>query len=513
MKLGAIFTDNMLLQRDIPIKVFGTGDGVAKISFRGETVTAKSVDGKWCASLKPCRAGGPYSMEIDLDGEVITLRDILMGDVYIAGGQSNMEMPLFKTDQGFEEAKHCANDNIRYYTVPRRYKPGSDNTSWHFVDMRTCDMPWAKCDEESALNFTAIGHYFAKFINEATDVPVGIISCNWGGRRIEPFIPKEYFYESDVLKAQMEEFEAYVSGLNMDEYEEKYKEFEKAIDRFVTEKKSGHMEFTRRVGLRASSPHTLVSDMPYPERGPYDSVSPSTLWNSMFETIVPYGIKGLLWYQGESNGMELDYTEKYLIFLKALRERFGCDIDAYAVELAPWMGDIPSYMQQPMDRFVTENNWAFLREQQQKATEIGERNYLATTMELGDSYDIHPLNKRDVAYRLAIKAMKYTYDMDVKADQPLYDSVEFIGGKAYITLRHGEGLYGVTDAVNMYIAGADKVLHRAKVEIQDDGRLCVYSQDVPEPVLVRYAFDTNYFGQHLYNDAGLPLAPFRTDKF
>ena len=232
----------------------------------------------------------------------------------------------------------------------------------------------------------------------------------------------------------------------------------------------------------------------------------------MFETIVPYGVKGLLWYQGESNGVELDYTEKYLVFLKALRERFGCDIDAYAVELAPWMGDIAEYMKQPLDRFVTEGNWAFLREQQQRATEIGERNYLATTMELGDTYDIHPHNKRDVAYRLALKAMKYTYGMDIKADQPIYDSVEFKEGKAYITLKHSEGLFGEADGVNMFIAGEDKVLHRAKVEIVSDNRLCVYSEQVSEPVLVRYAFDMHYFGKHLYNDAGLPMAPFRTDR-
>lgn len=512
MKLAAIFTDGMVLQRDIPIKIFGTGDGSVKVTFCGETVSAESADGKWCTTLSPRSAGGPYNMEIELDGETTTLNDILMGDVYIAGGQSNMEMPLFKTDQGFAEAKHCANDNIRYYTVPRRYKPGSDNTSWHFVDMRTCDTPWARCSEESALNFTAIGHYFAKFINEAVNVPVGIISCNWGGRRIEPFIPKEYFYDSDVLKAQMEEFDAYVKSLDMDEYEKKYKRFELDLDRYVKEEKQGHMEFTRRVGLRASSPQTLTATMPYPEKGPYDSVSPSTLWDSMFEPIVPYGVKGLLWYQGESNGMELDYTEKYLIFLKALRERFGCDIDAYAVELAPWIGDINGYMKQPMDRYVTENNWAFLREQQQRATEIGERNWLATTMELGDNYDIHPLNKRDISYRLALKAMKHTYGMDVKADQPLYDSVEFREGKAYITLRHGEGIYGVTEAVNMYIAGEDKVMHRANVEILGDNKLCVYSDEVAEPILVRYAFDMNYFGQHIYNDAGLPLAPFRTDR-
>ena len=513
MKLAAIFTDSMVIQRDMPIKVFGTGDGTAKVTFMGETAVAEAKDGKWCAALAPRQAGGPYTMDIELDGNVVTLNDILIGDVFIAGGQSNMEMPVFKTEGGFDEAKYCANDSIRYFTVVRRYKPGADNCSWHFVDMYTCDTPWQKCCEESALNFTAIGHYFAKYINKEIGVPVGIISCNLGGRRIEDFIAKEYFYGNHVLDAQIKEFDRHNSQLDMDAYEQKYAEFEKCLERYVTEEKAGHMEFTRKVGLRASAPG-IETVMPYPEKGPYDSVSPSTLWNSMFATIVPYGVKGLLWYQGESNGNELDYTEKYLTFLKCLREKFECDIDAYAVELAPWIGNMTEYMQQPMDRFVTENNWAFLREQQQRATEIGERNYLVTTQELGDTYDIHPHNKKDVAYRLALKALKYTYGMDIKADQPVYKSVEFADGKAYITLDHAQGLYGYGEArgVNMYIAGDDKILHKATVEILSDYRLCVYSDEVTNPVLVRYGFDFYYFGRHLYNDAGLPLAPFRTDK-
>ncbi|MBQ8526173.1 MAG: hypothetical protein IJ460_05610 [Clostridia bacterium] len=512
MELAPIFTDSMVIQRDLPIKVFGTGDGTAKVSFMGETVSATAENGKWCATLSPRPFGGPYTMSINLGGEEFAINDIMIGDVFIAGGQSNMEMPLFKTEYGFEEAKYCKNDNIRYFTVARRYKPGTDNHAWHFVDMYTCDTPWQKCCEESSINFTAIGHYFAKYIHAETNVPVGIISCNWGGRKIEAFTAKEYLYSNPVTERLIKEFDEHNSSLDMEQYEIKYTKFLEDIKKYVTEIKLNHMEYTRNVGLCPAVLKSGSNDMPYPEYGPYDSVSPSTLWESMFSTIVPYGVRAFLWYQGESNGTEPDYTSKYLALLECLRDNFECDMDAYAVELAPWLGSINACIRQSENILVEGGNWAFLREQQQLATETGKKNYLVTTQELGDMYDIHPKNKKDVAYRLALKVLKYTYGMDIKADQPVFRSAEFAGGKAYITLDHADGLFGNVNEVLMYIAGKDRVPHRAKVEILPDNRLCVYSDAVPEPVLVRYAFCMHYFGMHLYNDAGLPLAPFRTDK-
>lgn len=512
MKLAAIFTDSMVIQRDLPIKVFGTGEGTASVSFMGETASAVAENGRWCVTLSPRPFGGPYTMEINLDGEEIVLSDIMLGDVYIAGGQSNMEMPLFKTEYGFEEAEHCANDNIRYFTVARRYKPGVDNYAWHFVDMYSKDTPWQRCSEESSLNFTAIGHYFAKYINSATDVPVGIISCNWGGRKIESFTDRKYLYQNPDTEGLIREFDEHNSKLDMEQYEIKYEKFLKDIQNYVTTVKAGHMELTRAIGLRASVEKIGCSDMPYPETGPYDSVSPATLWDSMFATIVPYGVKGFLWYQGESNGGERDYTSKYLTLLRCLRENFECDMDAYAVELAPYIRGIIGCKNQ-LDNPLTEgDNWAFFREQQQLATQIGTKNYLVTTQGLGDMFDIHPMNKKEVAHRLALKVLKYTYGMDIKADQPLYKSVEFKDGKAYITLENADGLFGDVSKVVMYIAGEDRVPYRGDVTILPDNRVCVYSEDVPEPVLVRYGFCMHYLGTHLYNDAGLPLAPFRTDR-
>ena len=512
MKLASIFTDSLVLQRDMPVRVFGTGNGKAVVSFCGNTAKAQAQDGKWCVTLPEVPYGGPYTMEIDLNGEKKVLKDILVGDVFLCCGQSNMAMPLFQTQYGYEDARTTNNDNIRYFTVPRRYKPGADNHGWNFVDLYDCDIPWQKSCEEAALRFSAIGHYFAKYIYEQTQVPVGIVSCNWGGRKIEPFIDKKYLYDNPDTSKLIEEFDQYCDSLDMEDYEKKYAEFLSAMENAIQTTRKDYIKETEKLGIRPATQRYTAADFPAPVYGPYDSFSPSTLWQSMFATIVPYGVKAMLWYQGESNGYDMDYTSKYLTFLECIRENFQQDIDAYAVELAPFMQDTNLMAERLSDPLAKEQNWAFLREQQQDAVKKGTKNYLVTTIDLGEMFDIHPRNKKDVAYRLALKVRKYTYGEDIPADQPVYSSVEFKEGKAYITLENGDGLYGNTGMVAMQIAGSDKIPYPATVEIAEDGRLCVYSDKVPEPVLVRYGFDMYYFGGYLYNNANLPLAPFRTDR-
>lgn len=513
MKLAPIFTDKMVLQRKLPIRVFGTGDGSVTVSFNGETVSGKSESGQWLITLSPLEAGGPYEMDIDLNGEKIILSDILIGDVFLAAGQSNMEMPLFKTESGFDDSLNCKNENIRYFTVPRRYKKGVDNYGYHFEGILQCDRPWEVCDIDSALHFSAIGHYFAEYIEKELNVPVGIISCNWGGKRVESFLKKSYFYDgTDSMKKQIEVYDNYLQSLDMEEYERTFETFVKKREDYMKEVHSDVFGDTKIVGVYAAAAKAHLNGCPISPKGPYDGVSPSTLWDSMYSEIVPFPFKAMLWYQGESNVGDTDYTEKYLTFLRCIREEFMCDIDAYTVEIAPYLPDYNNLVKFPMDYFLTNQSWPHLREQQQKAVTVGERNYMITTQGLGDIYEIHPKRKKELAHRLAKKVLKHTYKMDIDADQPIYKNAEFTDGKACITLDNADGLFAKWENVNMYIAGSDHILHKAKVELLPDNRLLVYSDEVKEPILVRYGFCMHYFGEHIYNSAGLPLAPFRTDN-
>ena len=192
------------------------------------------------------------------------------------------------------------------------------------------------------------------------------------------------------------------------------------------------------------------------------------------------------------------------------------DMPFYAIELAGYAhpdGGIEAQISD--DRFVTEEipcNWAYNREQQQEATRVGENNYLVTSMELGDTMNLHPIQKKELAHRTVLKVLKYTYGFEIQADQPIYRSASFEGDCVRITLDHAEGLFCPhLKHVKMFVADESHVLKRAEVRIEGE-ELVVRSKEVDHPVLVRYGFDFYYDGCHIYNEAGLPLSPFRTDS-
>lgn len=515
MKIAEIFNNSMVLQRDMPIKIFGSGKGSVTVEFDGETATAVSDGEKWCVELKSRSFGGPYEMNIDLNGEKIKFSDIMIGDVWLACGQSNMELPLYKTEGGIKESEQYKNDNIRFYTVPRRYAKGRTVWDWYYDAEGDEGYLWRKCEGEASAYFSSVGYYFSKEIQAATDVPIGVISCNWGGRRIETFVDREHSMECDALRPDLEDFEAHNATLDMDEYNKDYELFEKNIKEYYTLRdKISNYELVKKIGVRAAASHPESASCPLmPNRGPYDSYSPTNLWETMFDELVPLSVKGMLWYQGESNDQDTNYIDKYGAFLKCIRDNFGYNMPVYAIELAGfvcwWMpgGGIHE------DNYVADKGFALIREQQQKATEIFDNNYLVTTMDYGDLYDIHPPQKEEVSKRLAKKALKYTYGFDIEADQPIYKSVRFEGSKAYITFEHGEGIYcECPDQIGMFIGGADKKLYPAKLEIVGDNLICLQSDEVRKPTFVRYAFGNYYLKKHIYNRVGLPLAPFRTDK-
>lgn len=509
MKIASIFTDGAVLQADMPIKIFGIGSGIAKVSFLGEEVEGFFEGEEWCLTLSSHQYGGPYELTVVLNGEENVFKDIYIGEVWIAAGQSNMEMPLFRTEGGFDEALHCHNDKIRFFTVPRRTQSDKPIYGWHFIKSDGQDTPWQICDKQSALSFSAIGYYAAKELNQKLDVCIGVISCNWGGRAIEPFIAKEYFESVPSLQSFMENYNQEKADIDYDEYLRAHSEALEKRKQTYDSIDYDEIEEVRIKGIRATTSGPYIHPLP---KGPYNESSPSVLYESMFRRIMPFGARGMLWYQGESNGY-YGYAEKYAAFMDSMRKGFeNQDMKFYAVELASF-GSIWSCDRQTTDdRFVEGENWAFLREQQQKATEQYANNYLVTTMELGDYLNIHPFNKRDVAHRLVLKLLKYSYGYEISADQPIYRSVEFSENRAVITLDNAQGLFiTYPGEVKMYMSDDSHKLYRAQVEIRDD-KIYLYSPEVKNPSIVRYAFDSYYIGAHIYNNAGLPLAPFRSDS-
>ena len=513
MKLSSIFTDHMVIQQGMPIRIFGEGKGKVTVDFLGKVTEYISEEDKWCITYPEESYGGPYDMKVTLDDETVILKDIYIGEVWIASGQSNMEMPLFRTEYGINEARHSKNDMIRLFTVSRRRKKDDRCYGWHFEKTTGEDTPWQLCNEDSSLHFSAMGYYVAKELQEKLGVAVGVISLNWGGMPIDTFIKREYFNKFDCLKPLLEEYNKMVAETDMEEYEKKYSEGLKEWEDFYNKLDYDEVEEVREKGVMATTGAPLVPTPQMPH-GPYSPSVCGCLYDSMTSRIAPYGIKGVLWYQGESNQSE-GYLEKYLTYMDCMKDTFkNKDLKFYATELASF-----SYFwhevkaQKSDDRFVTENNWAFTREAQQKATEVADNNYLVTSMGLGDLYDIHPFHKRELAHRMSLKVLKYTYGFDIYADQPLFKSAKFEGSKVFIKLDNSDGLNCRRDlcGIKMFVADESKQLKKANVEIVNDG-LVLTCDEVKNPTIVRYAFDFAYSGCHIFNKAGLPLAPFRTDK-
>lgn len=505
MKLSSIFTDHMVLQAHQPIRIFGEGKGNVTVSFLGKTASIFSKEEKWCIELPSMEYGGPYSMRINLDDEKIVLEDIYVGEVWLASGQSNMEMPLFRTEYGLEEAKQSKNDMLRFFTVPRRFEKNTVNHWWHFECCESKDTPWQLCCEDASLHFSALGYYVAKELQKKLNVAVGVISCNWGGMPIETFIKREYFNRHPVLEQRLEQFNREIESIDYDRYLLDLENAKEKLREHCNSIGYDEIDKVRQLGVRATSgmPDNKPWKLPF---GVYKPGEPGVLFESMFERIVPFSVKGMLWYQGESN-QSADYLNKYLVFMECIRDEFKCpDIKFYAVELASYCLE-----ETAADEFVSGNNWAFTREQQQKATEFDKNNYLVTSMELGDICDVHPIQKKELAKRIYMKILKHSYNFNILAEQPTFKSAEFKDGKAYIYLNNADGLYSNNlSKVKMYICDKTRILKQADIEIENDV-LILSNQEVENPEVVRYAFNWCYTGGHIYNKAGLPLAPFRTD--
>jgi len=506
MKLENIFQNGMVFQREKPIRIFGTGEGTAKAELCGSSAISERTADGWIITLPSMPAGGPYTVKLELNGTAAELKDVMIGEVFIASGQSNMEMPLFRTQCGFSDAKYCDDDGIRFYTVPKRFKDGVPCMNRHFESLPNTDGPWQKCTEESALHFTAIGFYFAKHIRETLNIPVGIISCNWGGRAIRTFIPYEKFLTEPILAADLERYKNACASLPEEEYEEKFNTYIKELeeqcilhsDTFENAKLYGH-----GYAMAHDAFGKVATPAPY---GKYAADRPGGMWQTMIRHICPFSTRGVLWYQGESDSPSRIYFEKYSIMLESWREKFlDPELPFIAVELAPYRRPGRFNPQPDNDGF------SFIREQQQRAAKELKNSYLATVIDCGDEFDIHPQNKKTPAERMWRLAYKYIYGGSVEADAPEYESHTFLeDGAAIIKVKNAKRLFA-SGIREFWIAGEDGVFYPANAVLAGDTAIRARAPKVKEPKYIRYAFFPFPQVGYLYNESGLPLMPFRTD--
>jgi len=444
--LHGLFTDNMVLQRDRPVPVWGWTQPGKKVTVTVADQCQSAVtgaDGKWLVRIGPLPAGGPYTIAIT-GPRSVTLTNVLVGDVWLCSGQSNMEMGIGAAKNGSAEIARATNSMIRLFTVPKRIsaEPQADvDNHWLVCSSQTVSLGYWQ-------GFSAVGYFFGRKVQEDTGIPIGLIQAAWPGTVAEA-------WTSETALRTMPDFVPALTDL---------------------------------AGMKQVEPNTVT-----------------VLYNGMIAPILPFGIKGVVWYQGESNtGRARQYRTLLPTLIRDWRARFGAgDFPFLIVQVA-------NFTDTPQDPTRAER--AEIREAQRLTAQSVTNCGMAVTIDIGEPLDIHPKDKQEVGRRLALSALALTYGKKVMYSGPVFTSLKREGGKVRVSFYHTDGglvakggkLPGFT------VAGEDRRFVSADAVIDGD-TVVVSSPSVAHPVAVRYGWADNPTC-NLYNGAGLPAGPFCSDQ-
>ncbi|HRJ71556.1 MAG TPA: sialate O-acetylesterase [Terrimicrobiaceae bacterium] len=473
--LAPLFRDGAVLQHGKPIAIWGTADAGEKVtaSFLDQRrETAADAKGNWRVDLDPLRPSSvPETLSVKANNTV-QVRDILVGDVWLCSGQSNMAWPV-KASRNFAEESAAANyPQIRCFRVETKTLPQpSETASGH----------WETCSPATVGAFTGVGYFFARDLHQALQIPIGVIDASYGGT------PVEAWMSGDALRSNPE-FSAVFQRWSdaMAAYPERAKRFEPELAAW-----KATQEADRKAGKATKS------RQPRGPVGPDSKMAPSGLYHAMIHPLIPYGLRGFLWYQGEANApLFNEYGKLFTTLIRTWRGAFGQgDLPFFFVQLANWnVRTDPTGVQ-----------WAFLREAQTAALRLP-ATAMAVTIDVGDPRRIHPENKQEVGRRLALIALAQVYGRTVESAGPSFRSARVEGSEMRITFARAEKL--ILQDLNpsgFELAGSDKVFHPATARIEGTG-ITLAAPAVPQPVAARYAWSNN-------PQSSLTAAPFRTDDW
>jgi sialate O-acetylesterase len=487
VKLPAVFADNMVLQREMRIPVWGTADPGEQVTVtvddqRG-TATA-DAEGRWKTEVGPVLSGGPYEMTVTGKNR-ITFRNVAVGEVWICSGQSNMEMAVgnsTKTWGGVRNAQEeIASGNfpmIRHFAVKKAVagKPQKDLQG-----------QWVVATPETVGEFTAVGYFFGREIHKTLGVPVGLIHTSWGGT------PAESWTSAPALAA-----DPALASIVTD-WEKKLADYPVALEKYRQQ-----LSEWNQAAQKAEAEGEPAPEQPKAPDNPYGNPwRAAGLYNAMLAPLIPYGIRGAIWYQGESNaGRAEQYRKLFPAMIQDWRRAWS-------------QGDFPFFFVQLAgfeNIWGAKDRWPYLREAQLLTLSLPKTG-MAVAIDIGDQYDIHPRNKQDVGRRLALAAQAIAYGRDIVYSGPIFESMQIQDSKVRLRFRHAKGgLVALGGKLRGFeIAGEDRQFVPAQAKT--DGETVVVTSDkVNSPVAVRYAW-ADFPECNLYNKAGLPASPFRTDDW
>ena len=423
MKLADIFTDAMVLQRRKPIAVFGSGSGKGRVELCGNAVTFEATDG-WLVHLPAMEAGGPYEMTVTLNDETVTLTDILVGDVYLAGGQSNMQ---FRVEES-TDIPRIPNEQVRVFTEGH----GADENRNEWYDYT----PWRVATAENLEKFTAIGYDAARMLQEELNIPIGIVSCNIGASRVDAWTAPEI--------------------VNTPNYQQ-------------------------MLGAKHGDWHY------------YKFNQESWCYLTKLLPVVPYGINGVLWYQGESNRLEEEAVHYHALLGRMIenwRDLWGENLPFYIVQIAPYNdGDW--------------NDWSHIRQAQERVAKEVVGAYLCTLNHTGEADNIHPTKKHQIATEVANAVLTTLYGYDREYCGPVVDKAEKTESGAVITFTHADGLHFDGDISDLQVYDFERKPLPYTAAIEGD-TLCITADGI---FRITMGF-CNSPTHNLYNAAGCLASPF-----
>jgi sialate O-acetylesterase len=453
VKLPAIVSSNMVLQRNTTVKLWGWADANEKITIKTSWLK-KSIsiqadaEGNWNCEAKTTNSKEAQSITIKSKDSDIKLENILFGEVWLCSGQSNMEMPMkgYAGQPIFGSAEAVAkanNPNLRLFSVTRvsgSKTPLKDANKYS---------PWQQATPESVLKFSAVGYFYGQQLQEILDVPVGLILTAWGGSSVQAWMSTE-----------------------------------------------------------ALSPYQNV-DVTNKDINVKPNSIPTALFNSMIHPLIPYTIKGAIWYQGESNMEEAQkYKKLFPAMVEDWRKRWAIgDFPFYYAQIAP-------YIYSGNETVQNNKNSAFIREVQLQCLDLIPNSGIAITMDIGTENPIHPPKKKEVADRLLYNALHKTYGYtSINYEGPRFESMEVKDAGLLIKFKNEDnGIYSYNSLEGFEIAGSDKVFYPANAKIVDRKKVMVSSAKVPNPVAVRYDWN-NWVKGTLLDTNLLPASSFRTDDW
>ncbi len=533
IRLPHVLASHMVLQRESAIPIWGwaTPGELVTVTFAGQTCLANTAsDGRWLVRLNALAASdsGRDLVVVGPSGRVV-LTDVLVGDVWLAGGQSNMGFPLNSAHNAAQVLPQARDSQLRFFSVARKTAA---------VPQTDCAGTWETTTPETAKNVSAVAYFFAREIRQDQHCPVGVLQAPWGGTDIETWISLVGLKQNPPLKPTLDRWnEALVQAakvqahpalettyeLNLKQWQvEVAPAYNLALKQYNADKAAG-----RAVGPKPqpASPEPSNPDpmgLPSPSRRP---ATPTVNFNGMIAPLAPFALRGIIWYQGENNGSAgLAYRKLFPRLIADWRQQWQSAGFSRGDDLPFLYVQLPGNGADPVP--VAQSGWPWLREAQLLSLSAP-RTAMAITIDVGNPNDVHPADKVDVGVRLALAAKKLVYQESVVASGPLYQSFTVEpSGELRVRFREtGGGLvigqspwrapgvqpFPSDKLIGFYVAGEDKRWVAAEARIENDC-VMVSNPQVTRPVAVRYGW-ANSPRCNLYNRAGLPASPFRTDQW